>query len=78
MKRIRVHGHASILLSTVIEVDDDEKLTEDEIYERASEQFSGIDNYAGMGDCDHLIGVCGDDDTIFPDSDVEFDDYEEE
>jgi len=27
-------------------------------------QFGGIENYAVFGNCDHLIGVSGDEDTI--------------
>lgn len=78
MKRYRVHGHVGVEVTTVIEVEDGEELSEFQIYERALNEFDGIENYAGFGDCDHLIGVSGEDDTIFCSGDVEFDDYEEE
>ncbi len=38
----------------------------------------GIENYAGFGDCDHMIGVSGDEDTIEAIGEVEFTECEEE
>lgn len=71
--RYRVYGHTDITLSTVVEAD-----SEEEAYEKAEFEFGGIDNYAGFGDCDHLIGVAGIDDTIASDGYVQWDDCEEE
>lgn len=41
--------------------------------------FGGLTNYAGMGSCDCLVGVLTSEDErcVFPDGEVEFDDYEE-
>lgn len=78
MKRYRVHGHTEIEVTTIIEVEDDEELDEENICARAAEQFEGIQNYAGMGDFYHLIGVSGEEDTIDAPNSVEFDDFEEE
>lgn len=76
MKRYRVFGNTNIVVSTVIEVPDDEELTEDEIYARAYDAFEGVIPFAGNGG-DKLIGVNGEEDTIDADNEVEFDDYEE-
>ena len=78
MKRYRVFGHTTITVTTVVEVEEDEELTEEEIYERAQKGFGGIVPYAGNGGVDKLIGVDGSDDTIESDEEVEFDDYMEE
>ena len=37
MKKLRVSGHATVTVSVLIEVGDDEELTEEEIYDRARE-----------------------------------------
>ena len=78
MKQFRVFGHATVTVSVLIEVEDDEKLTDEEIYERATENFGGIMAFAGNGGTDKLIGVSDYDETIFADEEPEFDDYEEE
>lgn len=71
--RYRVYGHADITISTVVEAD-----SEEEAYEKAEEEFWGIENYAGFGDYDHLLGVSGDEDTIESDGYIQWDDCEEE
>ena len=73
-KRYRVMGHAEVLVTTVVEVDDDEELDEDGIIDRAHEMFTGIGAYCGNGGTDKLIGVDGEDDTISCPEYVEFDD----
>ncbi len=78
MKRYKVTGHANVTITTIVEVEDDEELTEDEICDIAYTEFGGIGNYAGFGDCDHLIGVSGDEDTIHADGEIEFTECEEE
>lgn len=74
MKKYRVFGHTTVTVSTVIKVPDDEELTEEEIYEQAAAEFSGIGAFAGNGGVDKLIGVHGGADTIAADEPVEFDD----
>jgi len=78
MKRCKVTGHVDVAVTTIVEVEDGEELTEEEIYERASGEFGGFENYAGFGDCNHLIGVSGDEDTIEAVGEVEFTECEEE
>jgi len=78
MKRYKVTGHIDVTVTTIVEAEDGEKLTEEEICARAYEAFEGVGNYAGFGDCDHMIGVSGDEDTIEAVGEVEFTEYEEE
>lgn len=78
MKKIRVFGHATVTVSTIIKVEDGEKLNEEEIYDRARENFGGIMAFVGNGGTDKLIGVDGYDETISADEEPEFDDYMEE
>ncbi len=75
MKEIRVFGHATVTVSTVIKVRDDTELTEDQIFARAKKSFSGINAYHGNGGDDKLIGVSGSGDTIAADDEVVFDDF---
>ncbi len=42
------------------------------------ESLAGIENFAGFGDCDHMIGVSGDEDTIEAAGEVEFTECEKE
>lgn len=78
MKRLRVFGHATVTVSTIIEVGDNEHLTEEEIYDRARENFGGIMSFVGNGGTDKLIGVGEYEETIAADDEPEFDDYAEE
>ena len=78
MKRLRVLGHATVTVSTIIEVGDDESLTEEEIYDRARENFGGIMSFVGNGGTDKLIGVSEYEETIAADEEPEFDYYMEE
>lgn len=81
MARYRVFGTATVEVSTVVEIEDD-GLDEGEIeelaFELAEREFGGIAQYAGMGDFNHLVGVCGEDDTIDCTDRVVFETFEEE
>ncbi len=75
--KVRVFGHAEVVVSTVIEVEDN--ATPEEIFCAATKVFQGIDQFAGNGgDGDKLIGVNGADDTIMVDEEPIFDDYTED
>ncbi len=78
MKQYKVMGRVDVAVTTIIEVEDGEELIEEEICERANREFGGIEIYAGFGDCDHLIGVSGDEDTIEAAGEVESTECEEE
>lgn len=78
MKKIQVMGHLDVVVATVIEVEDNEKLSPEEIFDRATEQFTGVHQLCGNGGCgEKLIGVDGQYDSIMADSDVTFDDFSE-
>lgn len=77
MKKIRVFGHTEVTVSVLIEVADDEVLTENEIYDRASKSFGGIYAFLGNGGDDKLIGVYKPGETIAADEAPTFDDYME-
>lgn len=75
--KYRVMGHVEVTISTVIE--SEEKLTEEEIYDKATREFGGISQLVGNGGCgDRMIGVNGPHDTIMADEQPTFDDYMEE
>ncbi len=77
MKKYKVTGQLIVTVSTVVEVEDDEDLTEEEICERASNEFTGVQQLVGNGGCgDKMIGVDGKDDTIEADSWPEFNECE--
>ena len=76
MKRYRAFGNTNIVITTVIEVPDNEELTKEEILARAYDTFEGVASFVGNGGTDKLIGVCGEEDTIGADNEVEFDDFE--
>lgn len=71
--KYRVHGHATVICSMVVEADN-----EKEAIEKANDEFGDLANYAGMGRCDCLIGVATSEDErcIYPDGEPEFDDAE--
>ena len=71
MSKYRVNGTATVLCSMVVEAG-----SEEEAIELANKEFGSLSNYAGMDGIDKLVGVISSDDdrSIFPDSDVEFDD----
>lgn len=73
MKKVRVFGHTTIIVSTIIEVPDD--ADEDQIYDKVAEKFAGISAFVGNGGTHKLIGVSGKNDTITVDEPVEFDDF---
>lgn len=77
MKKVRVFGRPEVVVSTVIEVDDN--ATPDEIFDAATKAFRGISQLVGNGGCgDKMIGVNGSDDTIMVDAEPTFDDYTED
>lgn len=69
--KYEVTGHATVVCSMVVEAN-----TKEEAIEIANEEFGLLTNYVGMGGTDKLVGVPSSDcdRTIYPDSDVEFDD----
>lgn len=70
-KKYEVFGHATVICSMIVYADNEE-----EAIEKANNEFGGLTNYAGMGGTDKLLGVLTSeaDRSVFPDSDVEFDD----
>jgi len=78
MKRYKVTGCIDVAVTTIVEIEDGEELTEEEICARAYDVFEGVGSYAGFGDCNHLIGVSGNEKTIEATSEVEFTECEEE
>lgn len=76
MKKVRVFGHVNVVVTTVVEVEDD--ATEDDILKAANNQFTGVHQLVGNGGVDKMIGVDGDEDTIMVDESVEFDDISPE
>lgn len=74
LKEFIVYGHTTLSCSMRVEANSGE-----EAIEIANDTFGGLTNYAGMGSCDCLVGVLTSEDerSIYPDSEVEFDDYEE-
>ena len=75
MKKYRVYGNMTVVVSTIVESRND--LSEEEIYAKAHKKFKGISNYAGNGGIDKLVGVNNENDTIITDdNEVKFDDYE--
>ncbi len=78
MKRYKVTGYIDVAVTTIVEVEDHEELTEEEICARAYESFEGVGNYAGFGGFNHLIGVSGNEETIEATGEVEFTECEEE
>lgn len=78
MNRYKVTGQVDVAVTTIVEVEDGKELAEEEICERAYGQFGGIENYAGFGDCDHMIGVSSGEDTIEVAGEVKFTECEED
>lgn len=78
MKQLRVFGHTTVTVSVLIEVNETEILSEEEIYARARKVFGGVQSFVGNGGVDKLIGVTGHEETIAADEKVEFDDFQDE
>lgn len=77
MKKVRVFGCPLVVVSTVVEVEDN--ATSKEIIKAASAAFQGISQLVGNGGFgDKMIGVNGPDDTIIVDREPTFDDWMEE
>ena len=75
--KYRIFGNTNVVVTTIIEVPDDKKLSEKELYEIAAKKFHGINPYLGNGGSDKLIGVEGKGDTIFAEEEIVWDDFEE-
>lgn len=77
MKKVRVFGRPVVVVSTVIEVEDD--ATPEEIYDAAAAEFGGVSQLVGNGGCgEKMIGVNCTHDTIMVDEEPTFDDYTED
>lgn len=77
MKKVRVFGHVNVVVTTVVDVEDN--ASEEGILQAASKQFTGVHQLVGNGGCgDKMVGVYGPDDTIMVDESVEFDDFSTE
>lgn len=77
MKKVRVFGCPEVVVSTVVEVEND--ATSEEIFKAATVAFQGISQLVGNGGFgDRMIGVNGPGDTIMVDAEPTFDDYTEE
>lgn len=74
MKEYEVYGHTTIACVMRVKAN-----SREEAIEKANDEFGSLTNYVGMGGSDKLIGVNSSEDnrSIFPDSDVAFDDCKE-
>lgn len=72
MKKYRVVGNISVTVETFVEMPDDKEYDEEEVFAKAYEEFQGVDNYAGNGGTDKLIGVNNADDALQADEEIEF------
>ena len=77
MRKIRVYGQATVTVSVEIEVDDGCVGDDEEIFDKAYQEFGGIHSFAGNGGFDKIIGVSGSKESIEPDDWPEFIRYEE-
>lgn len=68
--KYKVTGHTTIVCEMEVEANNEE-----EAIEIANDTFGSLTNYVGMGGANKLIGVTSSEDkrSIWPDSDVEFD-----
>ncbi|MCM1168179.1 MAG: hypothetical protein NC299_17920 [Lachnospiraceae bacterium] len=73
--KYRVYGNVTALISTVVEVPDNQELCDADIIAMAYDKFGGIELMASGGG-DKAIGVEGEDDTIDADGEFEFTDCE--
>lgn len=71
--KYKVSGNIQVSVGITVEAEN-----EDEAFEKACEEFSGVTNYCGNGGIDKLIGVVGDTEWIEADGSVEFNSVEEE
>lgn len=74
MREYEVYGHARVVCRMRVKAN-----SREEAIEKTNNEFGTLTNYVGMGGTDKLIGVASSecDRSIFPDSDVEFDDCQE-
>lgn len=71
MKKYRVCGVTEVTVYKEVWANN-----EDEAMEKASEQLSSLTEYCGNGGYDKLIGVEGDDESVFSDGYIEWNDTE--
>lgn len=71
-EKYRVYGTLTVTVEIFVEMPDNKEYSEEEVFAKAQEVFKGIDNYAGNGGADKLIGVVNDDDSIQADDEVTF------
>lgn len=69
MKTYNVFGHCSVNICVEIQAN-----SEEAAIKKASKNFGGIESYLGNGGSDKLIGVNGENESIYPIEEVEFDD----
>lgn len=75
MKKVTVLGHATVVVSIQMDVEDD--LTEEEIYKQAQQEFGGIHSFLGNSGADKLVGVEKSNESIAADEAPIFDDFME-
>jgi len=69
MKKYNVFGNASVTVCVTVEAENEESAMK-----KAKKKFGGISSFFGNGGTDKLIGVNGDNESIFADEPVQFDD----
>lgn len=72
MKKYSVRGTTVVTVTKEVWANN-----EDEAYEKAYDQLSGLIAFCGNGGTDKLIGVDGDDESVSADDVVTYDDIEE-
>jgi hypothetical protein len=73
MKQYKVTGSTYCIVTVIVEAEN-----EDDAIEIADEKFSGITSFCGNGGVDKLIGVSGDDESIYCDGEMEWSEAEED
>lgn len=75
MKKYRVFGHTKIVCSMVVKAE-----SEEDAIQKANETYGELTNYVGNGGMDKLLGPVGtdQDQSLYPDSEIVFDDVMEE
>lgn len=70
MKKVKVYGKVIAWVGVEIEVDDN--ATEDDIIDKAYDEFEGVSSYYGNGGTDKLIGVSASNHSIEVTEGIEF------
>ena len=71
MKKYKVYGTTVVTVTKEVWANN-----EDEAYEKAYDQLSGLTDYVGNGGYDKLVGVDGYDESVSADGDIEYNDAE--